>query len=128
MAKKTILLGEDEKDVAEMYKIAFEEAGFKVLLAFDGEEVITMAKKERPDVLLLDINMPKKDGFAVLKEASEDEELYDALKAVPIIMLTNYSNSQDIDYCMKNGAQDFIVKAEWKPKQIVEKVNDHLKK
>ena len=127
MAKKTILLGEDEKDVAEMYKIAFEGAGFEVLLALDGEEVVKMAKEKRPDALLLDINMPKKDGFAVLKEASEEKELYDALKTAPIIMLTNYSNSQDIDYCMKNGAQDFIVKAEWKPKQIVEKVINHLK-
>lgn len=127
MSKKILLLGEDEKDVSEMYKIAFEKAGFKVLTAFDGEEVIKMAKKEIPDVVLLDINMPKKDGFEVLQDISEDPVLYRAFGRIPVIMLTNYSNTQDIDYCMKMGAQDYIVKVEWTPEKVVKKVESYLK-
>ena len=81
--------------------------------------------EENLDVLL-DINMPKKDGFEVLKEACSDIALYRVLKKTPIIMLSNYSNQQDIDYCMKNGAQDFLIKSEWTPEAIIKKVKEYL--
>ncbi len=126
MSKKTILLAEDEKDVSEMYKVAFEKAGFRVLLANTGKETILIAKDEKPDVILLDINMPEKDGFEVLKEISEDWSTYQTLKNIPIIVVSNYSNPQDISYCLKMGAQDYIVKAEWTPDRIVEKINKYL--
>ena len=126
MDKKIILIGEDEKDIAEMYKIALEQADFKVILAENGEIVIDKAISEQPDLVLLDINMPKKDGFQVLEDATSDRKLYDALKNTPIVMLTNYSNLEDIEYCIKRGAQDYIVKSEWNPEQIVEKVKKRL--
>jgi CheY-like chemotaxis protein len=126
MDKKLILLGEDDKAIAEMYKIAFDGFGFKTVIAYNGEEVIEKAKEINPDVLLLDINMPIKDGFEVLKEASTDRALYSALSKTPIIMLTNYSNPQDINYCMKNGAQNYLVKSEWTPEQIIKKINKYI--
>lgn len=127
MSKKKILLGEDDKNIAEMYKIAFDKAGFETVLAFDGQEVIEIAKEVKPDILLLDINMPVKDGFEVLREASENIKLYQVLSKTPIIMLTNYSNPQDIDYCLRNGAQNYLVKAEWTPEKIIEKINKYIK-
>jgi len=127
MPQKIILLGEDDKDVSDMYKIAFEKGGFRVIQAFDGEEVIKKAKEELIHIILLDINMPKKDGFAVLKEIAEDETLYITLKSIPIIMISNYSNPQDIEFCMKNGAQDFIIKAEWDPEGVIKRIKKHLK-
>ncbi len=126
MKQKTILLGEDDNDLAQMYKIAFENEGFRVVLAFDGEEVVMKSKLENPDIILLDINMPKKNGFEVLKEACSDIALYRVLKKTPIIMLSNYSNQQDIDYCMKNGAQDFLIKSEWTPEAVIKKVKEYL--
>jgi CheY-like chemotaxis protein len=126
MAKKIILLGEDEKDIAEMYKIVFEKAGYEIFLAINGEEVIKKAKEINLDLLLLDINMPIKDGFEILKEAKEEPELFQALSKVPIVMLSNYSNPQDIDYCVRMGAQDYIIKSEWTPEKIVEKVEKYL--
>lgn len=126
MDKKKILIGEDQKDIAEMYKIAFEQAGYEVALAFNGDEVEEKAKEFEPNLLLLDINMPVKDGFEVLKDALEDKQLFEALKKTPIVMLTNYNNPQDVDYCMQNGAQDYFVKSEWTPKAIVEKVKKYL--
>ncbi len=126
MAQKIILIGEDEKAIAEMYKIAFEQAGFQVISAYNGNEVIELAKKYQPDTILLDINMPDKDGFQVLKEATTDLSLFKILEKTPIIMLSNYSNARDINFCMENGAQDYLVKAEWEPKNIVEKVKRYL--
>ena len=126
MAKKTILLGEDEKDVAEMYKTACDKAGYNTVLAFNGQEVIDEIKELRPDIILLDINMPVKDGFEVLKEIVEDPQLYQIMKGTPIIMLTNYDNPQDIEYCLKKGAQDYIVKSEWTPEYVIKKIKKHL--
>lgn len=124
--KKVILLGEDDKTIAEMYKMAFDKAGFETVIAYDGEEVITQAKEIKPDILLLDINMPKKDGFEVLSEASTDAILYNSLSKTPIIMLTNYNNPQDINYCLRNGAQNYLVKSEWTPDQIIKKLNKYV--
>ena len=126
MEKKTILLGEDEKELAEMYKIAFEKNGFNLVIAFNGKEVLEKAEEIKPDLLLLDINMPVMDGFEVLKEISENIETYKIFENIVIIVLTNYSNQQDIEYCMKRGAQDFIIKAEWTPDQVVKKVQKYL--
>jgi two-component system, OmpR family, response regulator len=127
MAKKIILLGEDENDIAEMYRIVFEKMGYEIIIAIDGDDVINKAKENNLDLLLLDINMPNKDGFEVLKEAAEDPDLYKALNHVPIIILSNYNNPQDIDYCIRLGAQDYFVKSEWTPEKIVEKVKKYLK-
>jgi CheY-like chemotaxis protein len=124
--KKTILLGEDEANIADMYKVAFDQAGFNTVLAANGVEVINSVREIKPDIILLDINMPVKDGFEVLKDISEDFRLYEILKNTPVIMLTNYNNQQDIDYCMKLGAQDYIVKADSTPKSVLEKVKKYL--
>ncbi len=126
MRKKVVLLGEDEKDIAEMYKIAFDKAGYDTVLAYNGNEVIEKAKEVTPDIILLDINMPEKDGYQVLKEISKDMPMYQLLKSTPIIMLTNYSNPQDIDYAMKMGAQDYLVKTEWTPELIAGKIKKYL--
>jgi len=128
MEQKTVLIGDDEKNIVEMYKVAFEQAGFRVLTACNGNEVIAQAKNERPDALLLDINMPVKDGFEVLQEIHKDEFLLRALNKTYIVMLTNYSNPQDIEYCIKLGARDFIIKAEWKPSSVVAKVQKYFEK
>lgn len=126
MHKKTILIGEDEKNIQKMYQIAFEQAGYKIITADNGQEVIDKAKEEDPDILLLDINMPVKDGFEVLRDISEDPSLYQVFSQVPILVLSNYSNPQDIEYCMKKGAQDFLVKSDWTPKAIVQKIANYL--
>lgn len=127
MPQKTILIGEDEKNISKMYQIAFEQADFNVVTAVNGEEVIEKTKAENPDLVLLDINMPVKDGFEVLKEITEDLSLYKVFNRIPVIVLSNYSNPQDIEYCMKKGAQDYLIKTDWTPKAIVKKVSDYLK-
>lgn len=124
--KKVILLGEDDQDIAQMYKLAFDKAGYETVIAMNGEEVIKKAKELSPHVLLLDINMPVMDGFEVLQKIQEDLPLYRSLKSTPIAMLTNYNNPQDIEYCVKMGAQDYIVKSEWTPDHILKKIEKLL--
>ena len=125
--KKKILIGEDEKDISEMYRIAFENAGYQAITAFNGKEVIEKTKIEMPDIVLLDLNMPVEDGFQVLQEISEENKTYKIFQNIPVIVLSNYDNPQDIDYCMRMGAQDYIVKSEWTPKKIVGKVEEYIK-
>lgn len=126
MSKKTILIGEDEQNIAEMYKIAFEQAGYHVVSAANGNEVIENGRKVKPNLIFLDINMPVKDGFDVLREISEKLPLYKIFKHIPIIMLSNYSNQQDIDFCLKNGAQDYLVKSDYTPSAIVKMAQKYL--
>jgi len=125
MDKKVILLGEDEKDIAQMYKIIFEKNGFDTIVAENGQAVIEKIKESLPDILLLDINMPVKDEFEVLRDIAEDSAL-SGMKNVPILMLTNYNNIQDVEYCTKMGARDFIVKSEWTPETVFQKVKKYL--
>ncbi len=128
MTKKTILIGEDEKNISEMYRISFEQAGYNVIVAGNGHEVIERAKSDLPHLILLDINMPVKDGFEVLKDISENAKLYNIFSHIPIFVLSNYSNPQDMEYCIKKGAQEFLIKSDWTPKAIVQRVGDFLEK
>ncbi len=120
MAKKnySVLLVEDDSFLANIYKTKFEMEGFKVTVAGNGELGLKEAKKKIPDVILLDILLPKMDGFTVLEHLKEDTEL----KAVPVILLTNLGQKDDVDKGLKLGAADYLIKAHFKPSETVEKV------
>lgn len=126
MAKETkikkfntkLLLIEDDKMLSEMYVTKFSKEGFKIMKAEDGAVGLEMAKKEKPDLILLDIIMPKLDGFAVLKELKKDP----GTANTHILILTNLGQSEDVDKGKKLGADDYFVKANHTPAEIVEKV------
>ena len=121
-SNKKILLIEDEAMLLEMYTLKFSEGGFKVIQAKDGESGLELAKKEKPTLILLDIIMPKLDGFAVLKRLKENE----ITKDIPIILLTNLGQDEDIKKGLALGAVDYFIKANHTPTQIVEKVKETL--
>lgn len=122
--KKKILLAEDEKMIADMYSTKFTLEGYEVVTAHDGVQALAMAKSENPDIILLDIIMPKLDGFAALKSIREDA----ALKSTPVILLTNLGQEDDIKKGKELGADDYFVKANHPPQEIVEKVTALLSK
>lgn len=122
--KKKILLAEDEKMIADMYSTKFTLEGYEVVTARDGAEALAMAKSEKPDIILLDIIMPKLDGFAALKSIREDA----ILKSTPVILLTNLGQEDDIKKGKQLGADDYFVKANHSPQEIVEKVKAVLTK
>lgn len=119
----TILLVEDEKMLAEMYTTKFSMEGFTVQKAFDGQQGVELAKQYKPDIILLDVIMPKIDGFGALKMLKQDP----ALKNIPVIMLTNLGQEDDVKKGKELGAVDYFVKSNHSPSEIVEKVKAILK-
>lgn len=119
-----ILLMEDEAMLATMYESKFKRDGFSIAVAHDGEEGLTKAKSENFDVVLVDIIMPKLDGFAVLKALRALPQY----KTTPIILLTNLGQEEDIKKGQELGATDYLIKANFTPSQITTKLKEILAK
>lgn len=125
--KKKVLIIEDDSDISEMYRIRISASGFEVKTAANGQLGLEEMKKFLPDLVLLDIVMPKKDGFDLLEEiqnASEKEKI----KKIPIIVLSNLASPIDIMEGKRLGAQDWWIKAFNTPSQISQKVVDFFNK
>ena len=115
---------EDDAFLTNIYQTKFEMEGFKVSVADNGESGLADAKKKKPDVILLDILLPKMDGFMVLEKLKADE----TLKGIPVILLTNLGQKDDVEKGLQLGAVDYLIKAHFKPSETVEKVKKALQK
>lgn len=122
--KIKILLVEDDTFLLGMYAAKFELDGFKVMMAEDGEKAVRIALKELPDVILLDIVLPKLNGFEVLKQLKLDP----SSAKIPIILLTNLSQRDEVEQGLKMGAEDYLIKAHFMPSEVVEKIKRILNK
>ena len=125
MSKKNfpiILLAEDDLFLQRMYVDKLVKEGIKVVVASDGEKALEIMRKQKPVLVLLDILMPKKDGFEVLEEAKKDSKL----KSIPIILLTNLSEVADVKRAQKLGAADYIIKSHFLPSEVIEVVRKYL--
>lgn len=121
--KKTILLAEDDIFIGDIFETKLAVSGFQVVKVDNGEQVIQKLEEGvRPNLMLLDLRMPKLDGFGVLEKISQNEEW----KTVPVVVLTNLSEDEDIDKCMKMGAVDFLVKSFFTPSEIMDKIEKHI--
>lgn len=121
MAK--ILIVEDEEIIRKMYEVKFKNNGFEVELAQDGEEALEKLKTIVPDIILLDVMMPKVDGFEVLRRLKAEE----TTKNLKVIILTNLSAaSSDKEKGISLGALDFLVKDQYTPSEVVKKVKELL--
>ena len=117
-----VLLIEDDTFLGNIYKTKFEMEKFKVIVATDGLEGLEMAKKKKPDIILLDILMPKMDGFEVLENLKKDKSLV----SIPVVLLTNLGQKDDVDKGLGLGAVDYLIKAHYKPSETVDKVKSVL--
>lgn len=122
--KKKILITEDEPGLLDMYKLYFEHAGYEVIDAADGKIGVEFAKKEKPDLILLDILMPQIDGWAMLKELKSDP----ATKAIPIVIFSNLAQTEEIQRGLAMGADQYLVKSALTPKELLTKVQGLLDK
>lgn len=122
LANAKILLVEDDPTLLEMYAMKMKEAGFALMTAEDGMQALEMAKKETPQIILLDIMLPKMDGFAVLSELKKDAKT----KSIIVLMLSNLGQQADIEKGKELGAADYIVKASMTPTQVAEKIKLYL--
>jgi len=119
---KTILFIEDEPTIQKSISRFLEKEGYEVKSALDGEIGLETAKKIKPDLILLDLILPKKDGFEVLKELKKEE----ATKNIPVIALTNLEESDNIEKVLSLGATAYLIKANYKLEEIVEKIKQIL--
>jgi two-component system alkaline phosphatase synthesis response regulator PhoP len=118
MAKILLLIVEDEMSLAEMYADRFKQAGFEVDIAHDGEEGLNKMATEHPSAVLMDIVMPGLSGTEAVEKAKKNP----ATRNIPIVMLTNFADSIDLKNAMQLGANDYIIKSELTPVQVVEKI------
>lgn len=121
--KKKILFIEDERHFQEMLDVIFKAEGFETISAYDGVDGVRMAEEEKPDIILSDLVLPKKDGFNVINELKNNPNISN----IPVIILTNLEESQNIEKVISSGAKMYLVKANYTLDDIVTKVKDTLK-
>lgn len=119
--KKQILLIEDEVDMAEELALCLRCEGWKILLAFDGEEGLDKATTLRPDIILLDYLLPKMDGVEVCKALRANP----GTKTIPVMMISAKTQSHDLEAAFKAGANDYFIKP-YQVKDLIEKIKFHL--
>lgn len=120
--KAKILFIEDDVTLVKMYERKFTSDGYEVVIAYDGMEGLEKATKEKPDLVLLDIMLPKLDGLALFKKMRSLPETFNT----PVILLTNFGQEDAVFECFKLGAVDYLVKADVTPQQVVAKVENFL--
>lgn len=119
---KTVLLAEDDILICQAYKYGLEGQGFDVIIVNNGEDAIKMAKKKKPNLILLDILMPIKNGFEAAEEIKNDSELAD----IPIIILSNIMEDTDIDKGNKIGISEYFVKSNLTMKEVISKIRKYV--
>jgi CheY-like chemotaxis protein len=115
---KKILVAEDDKYLANAYRVKLSKEGFEVLIASDGAEALKLLETNIPDLIILDLIMPVKDGFTTLAEIMENP----TLKLIPCIVASNLEQKEDITKAMSLGAKDYIVKSESSMEDILNKI------
>jgi len=122
---KTILIVEDEPSMLRALREKFQREGFDVMEATDGEQALRRALESKPDIILLDIVMPKMDGLTMLKELRRDKKYGER---VPVIMLTNLSADNDkvLQDVVETQPSFYLVKTNWTVQEIVKKVKERL--
>lgn len=119
---KYILLVEDDPFLCEMYVRKLEEADFSVEIAGTAEQALRSLEQKKPDLILLDIVLPKMDGFEFLRTISLKKEYRD----IPVVILSNVGQKEEIQKGLALGARDYIVKAHFTPSEIIEKISQIL--
>jgi len=120
--KKTVLIVEDDKFLRELISRKILNEGFDISEAVDGEDGLKKVKEEKPDLILLDLILPGIDGFEFLARIKEDS----SLAQIPVIILSNLGQKEDIEKGMKLGAVDYLIKAHFTPREIIEKIKANL--
>lgn len=122
--KIPILIVEDDVFLADLYRTKFELEGFEVYVAYDGEKGIELVSKKKPEIILLDLILPKVNGFVVLETIKKDKKV----KNIPVILLTNLSQKADVEKGLALGAVDYLIKAHFMPSEVVTKIKKIIKK
>jgi len=121
--KRTILIVEDDKFLRDLITQKLIREGFNTIEAIDGEQGVKKIKETKPDLVLLDLILPGIDGFEVLAKVKEDP----VSAEVPVIILSNLGQKDDIEKGLKLGAADYLIKAHFTPGEVIEKIKEIIK-
>lgn len=124
--KTKILIIEDDKFLVKALQDHLKRVGFVVVIAMDGEEGLKLIISEKPDLILLDLILPKKGGFEVLAEISGNSD--DEIKSIPILILSNLGQESDLKKGLELGAVGYLIKTDFSMKAIVKKIKECLAK
>jgi len=119
---KTILFVEDESALQKTFGDILKQEGYEMISALDGEIGLRLAKENRPNLILLDLILPKIHGFDVLKKLKEDNET----KEIPVIVLTNLEGLEDVEKALELGATTYLVKTQYSLEEVVQKIKKAL--
>jgi len=119
-----ILIIEDEKLLSDMYEDKFSQSGFLTVMANSAEQGFELLKKEKPDLVLLDILLPQENGIQLLKRIKDIPEL----SKVPVIIFSNYDDPETKKKAFNLGAKDYLIKTNFTPTEIVGKIQNFFKK
>lgn len=120
---KKILFIEDDPGLQKTLCEALKDAGYAVVSALDGEEGLRLARRDIPNLVLLDLILPQKDGFEVLQEMRSDSRT----AGIPVIVLTNLEGSSEVQKALENGAVAYLVKTNYELREVIAKVREILK-
>lgn len=117
-----ILLIEDDMALANLYKTELQLREYQVVHVSDGSKALEAIKSEKPDLILLDIMLPGKNGLQILQDMREDESLSD----MKVVMLTNFGNEENVSTALEQGALDYIMKYKIVPAELADKISSYL--
>ena len=118
-----VLFVEDDPTVAQMYRLKLELDGYRVIMAKDGEEGLRLANEVDPDIVFLDIRLPKVDGFAVLEGLRACEKT----RSVPVVILSNYGEQELVEKGLRLGALEYLIKSQTTPANLSRGVEGWLR-
>ena len=118
-----VLFVEDDPAVAQMYRLKLELDGYSVEIASDGEQAVVKALEDPPDIVFLDIRLPKLDGLGVLEALRGQEQT----RQIPVVILSNYSERELINRGLKLGALEYLIKSQTTPAKVAGGVEGWLK-
>lgn len=119
---KKVIIVEDDEHISKVYEIKLSKEGVTTSVASDGEEAVTKIITEKPDLIILDLMVPKKDGFAVLEEIKKDP----TTAHIPVIVLSNLGQQKDQERAMALGASEYLIKVDYPIQEVVNKVKGYL--
>ncbi|MCL5439215.1 MAG: response regulator [Patescibacteria group bacterium] len=118
-----ILIVDDDDAILTIFSTALKKNNFEVITAKDGASGLEMAKNQKPDLILLDQILPDVKGNDLLPKLKQDQ----ATQSIPVAMLSNFGQKEIVEEAMKQGAEDYILKYQIEPEDLVKKINDILK-
>jgi len=120
--KKKILIIEDDEHVSKVYEMKFSKEGYSTVFVSNGEEAVEKITSEKPDLIILDLMVPKKDGFVILGEIKKNS----STASIPVLVLSNLGGKSDQDRALGLGANEYMVKVNYSMQEVIDRAKSYL--